>query len=64
MKVPSNRPFIFVQNLTTTQPEEIGGKHGQEPQHNLRGIAPLVHNGAYSCSEKKNKKTKKQTTSV
>jgi len=30
-KVPSNWPIIFVQTPTTTQPEEIGGKHGQEP---------------------------------
>jgi hypothetical protein len=67
-EVPSNRPIIFVQNLTTTQPEEIGGKRSQEPRHNhifcksfcgkddQRGIAPPVHNGAYSCSAKKKKK--------
>jgi len=67
-KVPSNRPFIFVQNPTTTQPEEIGGKHwsiclnaiqrfcksfGRKADR--RGIAPPVHNGAYSCSAKKKK---------
>jgi len=34
MKVPSNQPIIFVQNLTMTLPEEIGGKRGQEPRHN------------------------------
>jgi hypothetical protein len=33
-KVPSNRPIIFVQNPTMTLPEEIRGKHGQEPRHN------------------------------
>jgi len=73
MKVPSNRPFIFVQNPTTTQPEEIGGKHWSIclnaiqrfcksfcGKANRRGIAPPVHNGAYSCSAKK----KEQTTSV
>ena len=33
-EVPSNWPIIFVQTLTTTQPKEIKGKRGQEPQHN------------------------------
>jgi len=33
-EVPSNWSIIFVQTPTTTQPEEIGGKYGQEPQHN------------------------------
>jgi hypothetical protein len=69
MKVPSNRPFIFVQNPTTTQPEKIGGKHGQDAstqssistksfcgKANRRGIAPPVQNGASSCSAKKKKK--------
>jgi hypothetical protein len=68
MKVPSNRPFIFVQNPTTTQPEEIGGKHWSIclnaiqrfcklfcGKANRRGIAPPVHNRAYSCSAKKKK---------
>ena len=68
-KVHSNRPFIFVQNPTTTQPEEIGGKHWSIclnaiqrfcksfcGKANRRGIAPPVHNGAFSCSAKKKKK--------
>jgi hypothetical protein len=66
-KVPSNRPFIFVQNPTTTQPEEIGGKHWSIclnaiqrfwksfcGKANLRGIAPPVQNGANYCLKKKN----------
>jgi hypothetical protein len=36
-EVLSNRTIIFVRNPTMTQPEEIRGKHGQEPQHNLKG---------------------------
>jgi len=64
-EVPSNRPIIFFQTPTTTQPEEIRGNHGQEPQHNpaflqnfcgkadRRGIAPLLQNGACSYSAKK-----------
>jgi hypothetical protein len=70
-KVHSNRPFIFVQNPTTTQPEEIGGKHWSiclnaiqrfcksfYGKANRRGIAPPVHNGAFSFSLKKKKKKK------
>ena len=33
-KVSSDWSIIFVQTPTMTQPEEIEGKHGQEPQHN------------------------------
>ena len=36
-EIPSNWPIIFVQAPTKTQPEEIGGQHDQEPQHNLKG---------------------------
>jgi len=39
---PSNRSAIFVQPPTTTQPEEIGGKQGQEPQHNLKGNCTTI----------------------
>jgi len=31
---PSNQPVTFVQTPTTTQPKEIMGEQGQEPQHN------------------------------
>jgi len=41
-EVPSNRPIIFVQTPTTTHPEEIRGKHGQEPQHNPTFLQKLL----------------------
>jgi hypothetical protein len=44
-EVPSNQPLIFVQTLTTTQPEEIKGKHGQGPQHNPTFLQKLLWEG-------------------
>jgi len=44
-EVPSNRPIIFFQTPTTTQPEEIRGKHGQEPQHNPAFLQKLLWEG-------------------
>jgi len=44
-EVPSNRPIIFVQTPTMTQPEEIRGKHGQEPQHNSAFLQKLLWEG-------------------
>jgi len=42
---PSNRPVTFNQIPTITQPEEIGGKHGQEPQHNPAFLQKLLWEG-------------------
>ena len=44
-EVPSNWPIIFVQTPTTTQPEEIRGKHGQEPQHNPAFLQKFLWEG-------------------
>jgi hypothetical protein len=45
-EVPSNRSIFFIQNPTMTQLEKIGGKHGQEPQHNPAFLLSHPRGGA------------------
>ena len=42
---PSTQPVTFDQTPTTTQPEEIRGKYGQEPQHNPAFLQKLLWEG-------------------